>query len=257
MQLNEQTITTILISVNVFLPIIILIIIYNCLIRRQVGFKISVIQAIVPVFFGIITLLIAVAISVGFAIALSSYGITSAMIPYAPPLKSFFNAFISAGLPEELSKLIMILILFKIFKPKNVHEHVLIGFAVGMGFTFFEEYLYGTVAQMILRFLFFPFHSVLASMMAENIGLAARNKKIGRRGNFVLYLKAFFIPVIVHTIYDAATVYNFALFTSDDIFITVGLIFALVVLIWTIIFLIRRIIRLYRLAPEYSHLLTN
>lgn len=253
MQLNEQMITTILISVNVFLPIIILIIIYNCLIRRQVGFKISVIQAIVPVLFGIITLLIAVAISVGFAIAISSYGIISAMFPYIP-LLSFFNAFISAGLPEELSKLIMILILFKIFKPKNVHEHVLIGFAVGMGFTFFEEYLYGTVAQMILRFLFFPFHSVLASMMAESIGLAARNRKIGKRGNFGLYLKAFFIPVIVHTIYDAATVYNFALFTSDDILITVGLIFALVVLIWTIIFLIRRIIRLYRLAPEYSHL---
>ncbi len=256
MQANEQMIAMILLSVNVFLPIIILIIIYNCLIRRQVGFKISVIQAIVPVFFGIITLLIAVAISVGFAIAISSYGIISAMFPYTP-LLSFFNAFISAGLPEELSKLIMILILFKIFKPKNVHEHVLIGFAVGMGFTFFEEYLYGTVAQMILRFLFFPFHSVLASMMAENIGLAARNRKIGKRGNFGLYLKAFFIPVMVHTIYDAATVYNFALFTSDDILIEVGLIFALVVLIWTIIFLIRRIIRLYRLAPEYSHLLTN
>ena len=256
MQFNAQMIGMILVSANVFVPIIVLIIIYNCLIRKQVGFKIGAAQAIVPIALGVVSLLISFAITLALGISALKLGIYPIIIPY-PILRSFYSAFLLAAFPEEFAKLMMILISFKIFKPKNVHEHVLIGFAVGMGFTFFEEYLYGSGTQIILRFLFFPFHPVFAAMMGENLGLAARNRKIGKRGNFGLYLKAFFIPVIVHTIYDAATVYNFALFTSDDILITVGLIFALVVLIWTIIFLIIRIIRLYRLAPEYSCLLTN
>lgn len=256
MQVNEQMIGMILISANVFVPIIVLIIIYNCLIRRQVGFKIGAFQAIFPVMLGVVSLLISFAITLALGISALKLGIAPKVIPY-PILRSFYSAFLLAAFPEEFAKLMMILISFKIFKPKNVHEHVLIGFAVGMGFTFFEEYLYGSGTQIILRFLFFPFHPVFAAMMGENLGLAARNRKIGKKGNFGLYLKGFCIPLIVHTIYDAATVKNFIIDVRDEYLLLAGLAFALVVLIWSFILIIRLIIRYFRLAPEYSHLLTN
>ena len=256
MQLNEQMIGMILLSANVFVPIIVLIIIYNYLIRKQVGFKIGAFQAILPIMLGVISLLISFAITLALGISALKLGIYPIIIPY-PILRSFYSAFLLAAFPEEFAKLMMILISCKIFNPKNVHEYILIGFAVGMGFTFFEEYLYGSGTQIILRFFFFPFHPVFASLMAENLGLAARNRKIGKRDNFGLYLKAFFIPVIVHTIYDAATVKNFIIEVREDYLITAGIAFALVVLICSFIFIIRLLIRYFRLAPEYSHLLTN
>lgn len=256
MQLNEQMIGMILLSANVFVPIIVLIIIYNCLIRKQVGFKIGAFQAILPIMLGVISLLISFAITLILGLSTLQLGISPMTIPY-PILRSFYSAFLLAAFPEELAKLMMILISLKIFKPKNVHEYILIGFAVGMGFTFFEEYLYGSGTQIILRFLFFPFHPVFAAMMGENLGLAARNKKMGRRGNSVLYLKTFFIPVIVHTIYDAATVKNFIIEVREEYLIIAGIAFALVVLIWSFILIIRLLIRYFRLAPEYSCLLTN
>ena len=63
-------------------------------------------------------------------------------------IRSVIAAFISAGLPEEITKFLMILLTLRIFRGRvrNVYEYILAGAAVGFGFTLLEEFLYGSSA---------------------------------------------------------------------------------------------------------------
>ena len=65
-------------------------------------------------------------------------------------VSSVVGAFFGAGFPEEIAKLLMIVITILIFRSKirNVYEYILIGAAVGFGFTIFEEFLYGSEGTM-------------------------------------------------------------------------------------------------------------
>lgn len=86
-------------------------------------------------------------------------------------LRSLVSSFFSAGLPEEIGKLIFILICITIFKPKNVYEYLLTGFGVGMGFTIFEEFLYGSnLVAVVVRLFILTFHAILGSIIASHIG---------------------------------------------------------------------------------------
>ena len=81
-------------------------------------------------------------------------------------------AFLLADLPEEVAKLIAILVslLFLRERTRNVYEYALVGTAVGFGFTVFEEFLYGS---NLMRLPLLALHGVFSGVMGYYFGLAA------------------------------------------------------------------------------------
>ena len=101
--------------------------------------KISKAQAIVPVGLGILSLPLSFAIF--FLIAYIGRNVFGVSLGDGPLfLASFNSALFSAALNEELAKLIFALIGILIFRKSinNVYDYILIGGAVGFGFTIVE-----------------------------------------------------------------------------------------------------------------------
>ena len=167
-------------------------------------------QAVVPVILGVVSLVVSVALTILIAIGLSKLGYDKNNISNLA-LHSILSSFFAAGLPEEIVKCLFILLCIKIFKPKNVYEYLLTGFGVGMGFTIFEEFLYGSnLIAIVIRIVVVTFHSLLGSIMASDIGKAKYYKlnKAENKNITMLYVKALLIPILIHTIYDATNVKN-------------------------------------------------
>ena len=204
------------ILIQFVLPIIILTIIYVRMTKREVP-SIGKAQSLVPIFFGILSLIFSVALSIGLSILLIKLGYNKNNVD-SIALKSIVGSFVAAGLPEEIGKFLFIILSIKIFKPKNVYEYVLIGFGVGMGFTLFEESLNGLSIASILRIFVITFHSVLASIMASYIGKAKYYKthNVENKNIALEYVKALIIPIIIHTLYDATNVKNAGLEAGVD-----------------------------------------
>lgn len=195
--------------VQFVLSIIILGIIYFKMIKRETP-SIGKAQSIVPVIFGVVSLVVSVALTVLIAIGLSKLGYNKNNISNLV-LRSISSSFFAAGLSEEIAKCLFIVLCIKIFKPKNVYEYLLTGFGVGMGFTIFEEFLYGSsLVAVAIRILVITFHSVLGSIMASYIGKAKYYKlnKTENKNIIMMYVKALLIPILIHTIYDATNVKN-------------------------------------------------
>ena len=226
------------------LTIIILTIIYVRMIKREVP-SIGKAQALVPVFFGILSLIISVALSIGISYLLIKLGYNKNNIDNVA-LKSIIGAFVAAGLPEEIGKFLFIILSIKIFKPKNVYEYLLIGFGVGMGFTLFEETLYGVSLASIIRMFVITFHSIFGSIMASYIGKAKYYKihNVENKNVALEYAKALIIPIIIHTLYDATNVKNAGLEAGVDentqgVAVLVALITILIAFILQIVILIK------------------
>lgn len=189
--------------------ITILTIFYVRMIKRETP-SIKKAQAIVPVIFGVISLVLSLFISFGLTFVLSYFGWSKNNIDNLV-LKSIFSAFFGAGFPEEIAKFLFIMLSILIFKPKNVYEYLLVGFGVGMGFTIFEEFLYSSnLIALITRLLIITFHAVCGSIMGSYIGKAKYYKlnKVENKSPILEYLKALIIPILIHTIYDASNVKN-------------------------------------------------
>lgn len=168
-------------------------------------------KSIVPVALGLVVPVVTTVLSILTIIAVrmiagDSFGI------HIPGLvmKSLAKAFLGAGLPEELFKLLFALLAVAIVKPKNVYAYALMFIGVGFGFTALEEFLYGGGNDLLslARLPGFALHMVFGMMMGVNLGLARYRKKQGTGGSPLLVLAAIAIPVLWHTIYDAATVDN-------------------------------------------------
>lgn len=195
--------------IQLVLSIIILGIIYFKMIKRETP-SIGKAQEIVPVIFGVVSLVVSVALTVLIAIGLSKLGYNKNNISNLV-LRSISSSFFAAGLPEEIAKCLFIVLCIKIFKPKNVYEYLLTGFGVGMGFTIFEEFLYGSsLVAVAIRILVITFHSLLGSIMASYIGKAKYYKlnKTENKNITMMYVKALLIPILIHTLYDATNVKN-------------------------------------------------
>ena len=112
---------------------------YKKMIDWEYPLKISKAQAIVPIGLGILSMPLSFVIFmiIG-AICHNVFGITLGEGPLL--LASFSSALFSAALNEELAKLIFTLIGIIIFRKsiKNVYDYILIGGAVGFGFTIVE-----------------------------------------------------------------------------------------------------------------------
>lgn len=114
---------------------------------------------------------------------------------------------------------------------RNVYEYVLIGAAVGAGFTIFEEFLYGGVSSplsMIFRLLLIAIHMMLNMIMGYYIGKARYQRVTGTGGAFWSYVLAFIIPIALHTIHDATTGMNAYLQSDDSALEDTGIIIGIV-----------------------------
>lgn len=196
--------------------IIVLGFLYKKAITWEHPLKISRAQAVTPVVLGILSLPLSFAIFLFIARIFGNvFGLSIGDGPLL--LASFSSALFSAALNEELAKLIFILIAISIFRKRirNVYEYMLIGGAVGFGFTIVEEYIYSSgIVVLILRTLTITFHMMLGFAMGRHLGLARYNKVTGRGSVWKEYLLAYFVPVAVHTLYDTLAVNK--LITSSD-----------------------------------------
>ena len=188
--------------------IIVLGFLYKKMIDWEYPLKISKAQAIVPVGLGILSLPLSFAIF--FLIAYIGRNVFGVSLGDGPLLLASFNsALFSAALNEELAKLIFTLIGIIIFRKsiKNVYDYILIGGAVGFGFTIVEEYIYTSgVAAIIVRGLTMTFHMMMGFEMGRHLGLARYNKVTGKGSVWKEYLLAYFVPVAIHTIFDTLAV---------------------------------------------------
>lgn len=184
-------------------------------------------KSIIPVIFGlfapIITLLFIILTRVAIiSIAGKSFSIE---VPNLV-LKSLLKAFIGAGFTEEFIKLLLALLCVAIVKPKNVYTYALMFVGVGFGFTALEEFVYGGGNNLLSLFRLpgFALHMVFGIIMGTNLGLARYNKKTGDGGVAMHVCAGVILPILWHTVYDAATVDNAGLALENEAAIIISLV---------------------------------
>lgn len=210
------------------LALILLGVLYVRMIRREEPERISRAQAIVPVVLGAISVPLSFGLFLGMGGLLLKAGMSFDHLPAAA--NSVLRAFFAAGLPEEISKLLLMLLSILIFRSRirNVYECVLIGAGIGMGFTLLEEFFYGSGGMTaIIRLVTVAAHMIFGMIMARHLGMAAYRKANKKSGVAVERLLAIVIPVIIHTIFDACTATNRMLDSSDDAQQMIGIVIAL------------------------------
>ena len=221
--------------VVMLVTLVILGFIYRRMIARDVPEPIGRKQALVPVWLGVA----AVPLSLVFTYGLEPLAVDFAADNHSMIMQSVLSGFFNAGLTEEIAKFLMIAAALKIFRNnlKNVYEYILTGAAVGYGFTVPEELLYlFNPAGLLFRMIVIAGHLVYGVIMAYFLGIA-RYKIITNQGSPTKeYILAFFVPVLLHTLYDACTGFNVLLDNADEDVQLIGLCIGLAgILVWPII----------------------
>ena len=236
--------------------LVVLGILYSRMIRREEPSAIGKAQAVVPVVFGVLSLLPSVALAILGSFVLTKAGYEGERLPLL--IRSFNSAFIAAGLPEETVKLLMMLLALRVFRSKvrNVYEYILIGAAVGFGFTLLEEFFYGSgsVLTGIIRFLLIGMHMVFGIIMAKHLGLARYVRITGRGSAAKEYFLAFVIPLLLHTAHDTFTVSNRFLDAGDDTTQMIGLVLSFATLIVMFAVQLKVLLRLRRDTAHYCEM---
>ena len=149
--------TIILSIISALLALAICGLIYLRMIKREVPEPIGKLQAILPVIMGGICVLVSGPAGIGLLYAFKSIGVTGEKMANLPA--AFFTAFFMAGGVEELFKFLAIIITIAILKNKvkNVYEYIILGAAVGFGFTVVEDFTFGeSIFVLLIRT---PVHS--------------------------------------------------------------------------------------------------
>lgn len=193
--------------IQLILAAIILVTIYKKMLKWGNADGLSKKQKYAPIGLGILSVIISFLFVAG--IALFSVKVLGFHLDEIEnqSLRAAVQAFTMAGLTEEIAKLLMIILSIKLFSPKRVYEYTLIGAAVGIGFTIHEELLYGGSIAGLLRFITVAMHMVLGIIMGQNLGIGKYNIANGL-SHKAAYLKAVLIPMIIHTLFDACTIFN-------------------------------------------------
>ena len=113
--------------IQLALSLIVLGIIYRRMTGREIPSPPGKRQVILPVILGVISLIPSLAVTLGLMWFLKvGLGISTEGLPVF--LRSFISAFVSAGFPEELSKMLMMLLCFRVFRKsiRNVYEYILV-----------------------------------------------------------------------------------------------------------------------------------
>lgn len=134
----------------------------------------------------------------------------------------FFTAFFVASLIEELLKYLVVLLLF--FKRKSFNEKfdgIVYAVFVSIGFAWLENIFYVQEAKIgyLRAITAVPGHAIWGIAMGYHLGLA---KFLPKRKTYHLFL-AFFIPFLMHGIYDyfamVNTTWGFILFVPFVIYL--------------------------------------
>jgi len=241
--------------IQLVLTAIILGIVYKKMLKWECDMSINKKQAFVPIFLGVLATMLTLVFALGIAFTFMNMGFTIENIQNVV-IKSFVTSFWRAGLIEEISRLLMIILAIWLFKPKNVYEYILTGAAVGIGITLLEEFVYGEDIEGLLRLITLGVHTIFGIIMGKYIGIGQYNKKNGLPYK-LQYLIAFSVPVILHTIYDVCTVFNPAIFINniDDERTGIWILIGLVCIVFTTLFQFVAIKRVKRDAEKYSKML--
>ena len=191
--------------------------IYLRMIKREVPETIGKLRAFLPVVLGGICMPVSGACGLGILAAFKRIGIGMETLPSLPA--AFFTAFFMAGFVEELFKFLVIIIMMVVLKDKinNVYEYILLGAAVGFGFTVVEDFSYGnSIAALLTRMPLMFTHMTLNMIMGEFLGRAQYNKRHGNGPTALYWVLALVIPTALHTLYDAGTVANYPAFIDND-----------------------------------------
>ena len=237
--------------------------VYVRMIRREVPEQIGKAQAWVPVAAGLIAPIISTVITVGLGmltIKLHGGEITQSGVNMPAQqetnlvLRSLIKSFRVAGFTEELVKLLLALLMVKIFKPKNVYEYALAFIGVGFGFTALEEVLYGGGGLASLsRLPGFAMHMVFAILMGVNLGLARYAKLHGGSAGKHIFL-GLFLPVLWHTLYDAATTFNAGFDATDENVQVAAVVIALIATVASTVLQFVLLVRFKNNAVKYSEM---
>ena len=239
-------------------------VVYVRMLKREVPEPMSKKQAWVPVAVGVIGPIISSVIAVGLGMLLFKLRggeLTQAGIsvqPTQPDMNlaaaSLLRAFRNAGFTEELVKLLLALLMVKIFKPKNVYEYALAFVAIGFGFTALEEVLYGGGISSLIRLPGFAMHMVFGIIMGVNLGFARYEKQQGGSpGKYILC--GLLLPVLWHTLYDAGTAFNAGLDAADEKVQGTALLIGVISMIVSTVLEFVLLIRFKKKAVTYSEMI--
>ena len=236
---------------------------YMRMIKRENNGQIGIPQALFPIILGIVSEIVSSRLVMFVMISLGQEG--SAKFNELPVVaRQFLSPFLFAAFPEELFKLIMIIITLCVFrkKVKNVYEYILIGAAVGIGFSIAEDYSYASeLASVFIRLPMLPGHMAMDMLMGEFLGIAMYNKKNNAGPVAIFNIFALVVPVIIHTLYDAGSTANFMVFegaaAGNNVMLTIGSVYALVVIVGFIVFSFRMIIRFKKNGDKFDNMMIN
>ena len=226
---------------------------YKRMIKREVPEQIGKLQAILPVILGGICVPISGGSGIGLLLALRSIGISAEAMQALP--SSFFTAFFMAGGVEEVYKFLAIILTMVILKNKvsNVYEYILLGAAVGLGFTVAEDFTFGdSLIVLLIRTPLMFTHMTLNMIMGEFIGRAKYNKQKGEGQTVLFWVLGLIVPIALHTLYDAGTVFNFTVLKDGD-YVTGGILGG-VAIIANVVVLINVLVRARKNAENFSAL---
>ena len=227
--------------------------IYLRMIKREVPEPIGKLQAILPIILGGICVLVSGPAGIGLLFAFKSIGVTGETMATLPA--SFFTAFFVAGGVEELFKFLAIIITIAILKNKvkNVYEYIILGAAVGFGFTVVEDFTFGeSMVVLLIRTPLMFTHMTLNMIMGEFIGRAKYNKQKGEGQTALYWAWALIIPMALHTLYDAGTIFNYPAIRGGDF--VVGGILGSAAILTNVVLLIYILVRAKKNAEKFSAL---
>ena len=210
--------------VSAGLTIVILGLLYWRMIKRETPERIGAFQALLPFALGVVSMFIGALATV--LLAKSLGGMAKMMAGNTGFGSSLLRSFLMAGGTEEMAKLLMILLTLVILKSrvKNVYEYVLIGAAVGFGFAIAEEFYYGNFGaeasaadyvSFVTRMISVPAHMTFNMVMAELLGMARFSRLTGKGSPALNCILAVLIPMGVHSLVDACTVFNSKLMAGE------------------------------------------
>lgn len=189
---------------------------------------ISILTGALPVF------IVSTLIQIGLGLAMSS--VDKHSVPYI-----VFNAFIVAGVTEELIKFLGALILVKLFKVQRQIDYVLIFGGVGLGFHLLESgisssnLLSAVLGSVLVYHMFWQFWMGLNYYECRQASLAGKS-----RTKFLIL--AFMVPILLHGINDFIVFMVEELVTSNNE--ELAAVWALIYLVWFVVFVIFIIITL-------------
>ncbi|MBE5858943.1 MAG: PrsW family intramembrane metalloprotease [Butyrivibrio sp.] len=236
---------------------------YMRMIKREKAPQIGIPQAVLPIILGIISEIVGSRAVMFLMMGLGENG--SAKFNELPVVaRQFLAPFLFAAFPEEFIKLIMVIITLCVFrkKVKNVYEYILIGAAVGIGFSIAEDYSYASeLIGVFVRLPMLPGHMAMDMLMGEFLGIAMYNKKNNAGPVAIFNIAAFVAPLIIHTLYDAGTTSNFMVFQGaadqNNLMLTIGIVYALVVVVGFIVYSFRMLIRFKKKGDKFNNMIIS